>query len=194
MQGDPLAREGSLPKRERLPGSTVGGMTHKRLQLSSAAVLLVAVAGCGGGREARTVPSVAGERLDVAQEELDDAGVGSEVIGGGAFGVVVRSHWRVCEQHPRPGRVARSVELVVARSCPGRHLPGRVPDVTGLRLDVAEDLLVEDDLGFDVYEEGLGHVVIESNWTICSQYPDPAAIADEVELYVERFSCEDDDD
>jgi len=168
-------------------------MTSKRLQLTCAVVLLLAVAGCGG-REARKVPSVAGERLDVAQKELDDAGVDSEVIGGGAFGVVVRSHWRVCEQHPRPGRKAKSVELVVARSCPGRQVSSTVPNVTGLRLDVAKDLLVEDDLAFDVYEEGLGDVVIESNWTVCSQYPDHGAIADEVDLYVERFSCEDDDD
>jgi beta-lactam-binding protein with PASTA domain len=191
VQGDPPAARGSLPKRRRFRGSTVGGMTTKRLLLCCA-VVLFAVTGCGG-REARTVPDVAGERLDVAQEELDDVGVGSEVIGGGTFGVVVRSHWRVCEQHPSPGRVAKSVELVVARSCPGRHVPGTIPDVTGLRLDVAEDLLVEDDLAYDVYEEGLGDVVIESNWTVCSQYPDPGAVADEVELYVER-SCEDDDD
>jgi beta-lactam-binding protein with PASTA domain len=167
-------------------------MTTKRLLPCCAVVLLFAVAGCGG-REARTVPDVAGQRLDVAQEELDDLGLGSEVIGGGTFGVVVRSHWRVCEQHPSPGRVAKSVELVVARSCPGRHVPGTVPNVAGLRLDVAKDLLVEDDLAFDVYEEGLGDVVIESNWTVCSQYPAPGAVADEVELYVER-SCEDDDD
>jgi beta-lactam-binding protein with PASTA domain len=167
-------------------------MTTRRLQVSCAVVLLFAVAGCGG-RAARNVPDVTGERLDVAQEELDDTGIGSEVIGGGAFGVVVRSHWRVCEQHPRPGRVAKTVELVVARSCPGRHVPGTAPDVSGLRLDVAKDELAEDDLAFDVYEEGLGDVVIESNWTVCSQYPAPGAATDEVELYVER-SCEDDDD
>ena len=166
---------------------------RKLLPPVCAAVLLVAVAGCGGD-ETRVVPAVAGQRLDLAKAELDDVGVRYEVTGGGAFGVVVSSHWRVCEQHPRPGRVARSVELVVARSCPGRHLPGRVPDVTGLRLDVAKGLLVEDDLAYDVYEEGLGDVVIESNWTVCSQYPDLGAAADEVELYVERFSCEDDDD
>jgi beta-lactam-binding protein with PASTA domain len=168
-------------------------MTTKRLQLSCAVVLLFAVAGCGG-RDARSAPDVTGERLDVAQEELDDVGLGSEVIGGGTFGVVVRSHWRVCEQHPGPGRVAKSVELVVARSCPERHVPGTVPNVTGLRLDIAKDELAEDDLANDVYEEGLGDVVIESDWTVCSQYPDPGSVADEVELYVERFSCEDDDD
>ena len=60
-----------------------------------------------------------GKRLDVAQERLDDAGVGYEVIGGGALGVIVRSNWEVCEQRPGAGARAKTVELVVARSCVG---------------------------------------------------------------------------
>ena len=83
-----------------------------------AALILVHLAGgCGG--EANRVPDVEGKRLDVAQELLDDAGLGYEVIGGGALGVVVRSNWRVCEQRPRAGRLAKSVELHVGRSCIG---------------------------------------------------------------------------
>lgn len=79
------------------------------------------LAGCGG-REEQAVPAVAGERLDVAIDELDDAGLGHEVIGGGLFGVVIKSHWTVCEQHPAPGVLASSVELVVARACPPPYL------------------------------------------------------------------------
>jgi hypothetical protein len=52
--------------------------------------------------------------------------------------------------------------------------------------------LEEDGLGFEVYEEGLGEVVVKSVWTVCSQYPEPGENATEVELYVERF-CDDDD-
>jgi hypothetical protein len=73
--------------------------------------------GCGG--EANRVPDVEGKRLDVAQEVLDDAGLGYEVIGGGALGVVVRRNWQVCEQRPGAGRLAKSVELHVGRSCIG---------------------------------------------------------------------------
>jgi hypothetical protein len=73
--------------------------------------------GCGG--EANRVPQVEGKRLDVAQELLDDAGLGYEVIGGGALGVIVRRNWQVCEQRPRAGRLAKSVELHVGRSCRG---------------------------------------------------------------------------
>lgn len=83
-----------------------------------AALFLAFLAGgCGG--EANRVPDVEGERLDVAQELLDDAGLGYEVIGGGALGVIVRRNWQVCEQRPRAGKVAKSVELHVGRSCIG---------------------------------------------------------------------------
>ena len=82
------------------------------------AAMLIA-GGCGGGanREATRVPQVEGKRLDVAQEVLDDAGLGYEVVGGGALGVIVRSNWEVCEQRPRAGRRATTVGLVVDRSC-----------------------------------------------------------------------------
>jgi hypothetical protein len=83
----------------------------------SALILVFLAGGCGG--EANRVPEVEGKRLDVAQELLDDAGLGYEVIGGGALGVVVRRNWQVCEQRPRAGRLAKSVELHVGRSCMG---------------------------------------------------------------------------
>lgn len=158
-------------------------------------ILSIVVAGCGG-REVKAVPRVDGERLDVAKERLDEAGLGSEVIGGGAFGIVVDSHWRVCEQHPRAGRRASSVELVVARSCP-ENAPSRgVPDVVGLRLNAAEHELGKGGLEYYVYSDD--EVIIRSNWTVCDQYPAPGERARnaEVTLYVDRFSCdrEDDDD
>jgi beta-lactam-binding protein with PASTA domain len=156
----------------------------------TAALFLAIAAGCGA-RETDIVPAVEGQRLDLAQAELDDAGLGYEVTGGGAFGVVVKSHWRVCEQHPAPGLHARSVELVVARSCPRSSASGLVPDVTGLRLDVAEEELGERGLDYYVYPED--EVIIRSNWTVCSQYPDPGELAGVVELYVDHFSCDEDD-
>jgi hypothetical protein len=91
-----------------------------RYRLGALVVVLSAVlaAGCGGeNRDATRVPQVDGKRLDVAQEVLDDAGLDYEVIGGGVFGVIVRSNWEVCEQRPLAGKRAKSVDLVVARSC-----------------------------------------------------------------------------
>lgn len=88
-----------------------------RYLLPATAALLLALLAGGCGGEAKRVPDVDGKRLDVAQEILDDAGLGYEVIGGGALGVLVRSNWEVCEQRPPAGRRAESVDLVVARSC-----------------------------------------------------------------------------
>jgi beta-lactam-binding protein with PASTA domain len=52
---------------------------HKALQLIGLLALVVAVAGCG--REPHRVPDVTGERLDVAQERLEAAGLAYETIG-----------------------------------------------------------------------------------------------------------------
>jgi beta-lactam-binding protein with PASTA domain len=103
-------------------------------------LLLAAVAsGCGG--EARTVPDVVGNRLDVAQETLDDRGLSYETVGGGTFGIVVTSNWTVCEQEPAAGRRAKRVELVVARWCPP---PAPiVPSLERLPLTEAEARLFE---------------------------------------------------
>ena len=86
----------------------------KALAALAAAALLAA--GCGHVSP-RRVPDVTGERLDLAEDRLDDLGLRYETIGGGVFGIVVRSHWVVCDQEPAPGRVDTRVELYVERDC-----------------------------------------------------------------------------
>jgi hypothetical protein len=60
-----------------------------------------------------TVPSLAGQRLDVAEQRLDDLGLGSTEAGGGIFGVLLPSDWEVCATTPsadstvRPGSTVR---------------------------------------------------------------------------------------
>jgi hypothetical protein len=61
------------------------------------------------------VPDLVGERLDVAEEELDGLGINYDEIGGGTFGIVVRSNWEVCETNPGAGESADSVKLIVDR-------------------------------------------------------------------------------
>ena len=76
------------------------------------------VAACGGGSsQAHRVPDVRGERLDVAEQLLRDRGLDYSELGGGTFGILVRSNWEVCEQHPNPGTRARQVRLIVDRDC-----------------------------------------------------------------------------
>ena len=147
-------------------------------------------AGCG--HEPHRVPNVTGERLDVAQEELESAGLGYDTEGGGAFGVVVRSHWIVCRQQPKAGAVAVSVRLIVDRSCPTPKpppRPGIVPNVTGERLDLAEDELERLGLRFETYPYD-GAIVVRENWTVCSQYPEGGEYGEIVDLYV-AHDCDD---
>lgn len=164
-------------------------MRYRQLLVALAAAALLG-GGCGGA--ANRVPDVEGERLDAAQERLDAAGLGYEVIGGGALGAVIRSNWRVCDQHPAAGRRAKSVELRVERSCAGTGAFGTVPYVVGLPLDEAKRRLEDRGLDYDVEEEGLGEVLVESNWTVCDQWPYSGEQAGFVQIEVEHV-CDDAD-
>ena len=63
-----------------------------------------------------------------------------------------------------------------------------VPDVTGQRLDVAEDTLDSADLRYDAVGGGSLGIVVRSHWTVCRQTPTPGASARSVTLFVAR-SC-----
>jgi hypothetical protein len=49
------------------------------------------------------VPALVGQRLDVALDRLEGAGLKGEVRGGGLFGVLDESDWKVVDQDPSPG-------------------------------------------------------------------------------------------
>ena len=153
--------------------------------LAAAVVLLFA--GCGGTAKPKRVPDLRGQRLDLAEDRLEAHGLDWEEIGGGSLGIVIRSHWRVCDQEPMPGRLGRTVKLVVDRECPGRASePPVVPDVSGLSLEHADEEL--DDLGIghdaETYDDDLP--LVEHLWEVCGQDPGPGARTFYVELYVER--------
>ncbi|MGH3104020.1 MAG: PASTA domain-containing protein [Gaiellaceae bacterium] len=158
------------------------------LTLSLAAVALL-LSGCGSESKPQAVPDLRGERLDVAERHLDDTGLEYERIGGGALGIVVRSHWRVCDQEPTPGVRARKVRLIVARTClrvpPARARP-IVPDLVGRDLDEAKDLLEELGFRYDVVSWDVGEPVADRLWEVCDQAPRGGAESGFVELYVER--------
>jgi hypothetical protein len=136
------------------------------------------LAGCGASAR-RPAPDVVGERLDVAQERLDERGLGYETIGGGTFGIVVTSRWTVCEQRPAPGRPTSKVELVVDRWCPP---PAPVvPSLERLPVPEAEARLRE--RGIEPETTWLD----ESDWyeaIVCEQYPPAGERAPTVELRV----------
>jgi hypothetical protein len=167
-------------------------MNLRSISCAAMLPLLVVAAGCGSSsRRAAPVPDVTLEPLNAAEDTLDAAGLGYRAVGGGAFGIVVRSHWTVCRQAPKPGTRAPSVTLYVARACPPTS-PAVVPDVAGLSLTDAEAVLER--LGFGAGEESLSGdpVIIESAWTVCAQSPPAGASSSgrAVELYV-AHDCRD---
>jgi len=153
-----------------------------------AAAALVA-AGCGSVSP-KPLPKVTGQSLDAAEANLDSLDLHYSVVGGGAFGVVMRSHWQVCRQAPASGVVASKVTLFVARSCdaPPAKREAVVPDLSDESLDIAESQLERAGLGWTV--DPSGTVVDRSDWEVCEQNPAPGEWGTSVELYVER-SCDD---
>ena len=66
------------------------------------------------------MPSVETRRLDIALSDIKRAGFEEEVevVGGGAFGVVDESAWKVCKQEPSAGtEIGSAPRLIVDRSC-----------------------------------------------------------------------------
>lgn len=150
--------------------------------LITSAALVLACTACGASRQ-RPVPNVAGMRLDLAENTLDAKDFRYRTVGGGAFGIVVRSHWIVCRQRPVARTESTSVTLFVARSCPPRRA-ARVPNVVGAQLDYAE--VVVQQAGLQVREVSVDEdpIVFESRWMVCDQSPEPGKRAKAVELYV----------
>ena len=74
--------------------------------------------GGGGAPSEVAVPDVIGDPLDVAERELRDAGLRSNRVGGGLFGVIIAAEWDVCDASPEPESTARpgsTVDLLVDR-------------------------------------------------------------------------------
>jgi hypothetical protein len=72
----------------------------------------------GNAESGLSVPDLVGERLDVAEDDLQEQGLDYKEIGGGTFGIVVLSNWEVCETKPGTGDSAArgdEVKLIVER-------------------------------------------------------------------------------
>jgi beta-lactam-binding protein with PASTA domain len=150
-------------------------------------VAVFVLAGCGAAPEPKRVPDVRGQRLDLAEDHLALHGLDWEEIGGGNLGIVIRSHWFVCEQLPAPGELGVTVKLVVERECESPPpQPKVVPNVIGRSLEDADDQL--DALGIaheaETYDDDVP--LVEHLWEVCDQDPGWGASASYVVLYVAR--------
>lgn len=149
----------------------------------ASAVSVLALAGCGSS-EPKTVPDLRHERLDVAEERLDGLGLEYEEVGGGAFGIIVRSEWEVCRQEPAPGKKATTVRLIVDRYCPPEPVTEVVlPNLVGDPLEAAERALERRDVAYDV-ASWTGGRVVRAGARVCDQEPDAGRRAADVTLYV----------
>lgn len=153
-----------------------------RVKTFASVFLVLPLAGCGGG-EPQAVPDVRGKRLDVAERRLDDLGLDYERVGGGTFGIVVRSNWRVCDQQPRPGTRATEVTLVVDRHCPPPPAKLKViPSLVGDDLSTAQSSLERRGIPYRVepWDGGFVDPIVAE---VCDQDPDGGAKAPRVVLY-----------
>jgi serine/threonine protein kinase len=72
----------------------------------------------GSASDEVTVPSLAGQPLDVAEQRLNDLGLDPSEEGGGLLGVLVPSDWTVCDTSPTSGSAVRpgsTVHLLIDR-------------------------------------------------------------------------------
>jgi beta-lactam-binding protein with PASTA domain len=158
------------------------------LAAAGAAVVVIAIVASSGGFGMGTrhvVPELRGQRLDLAEARLDTIGLDSDTKGGGTFGVVVRSHWEVCDEQPRPGVTASSVLLVVAREC-----QWSVPNVVGLRLKEAETRLDREETPYSVsYPAAVRRLRHQGRFDVCAEEPQDGPATEPVVLSVNRI-CE----
>ena len=171
-------------------------MKKSVLVLGVAAVL--ALAGCEAKREA-AVPNVIGERLDLAQSHLKDAGLKFEAIGGGTFGILDESNWTVCQTEPVAGQKSgdKAVKLIVDRVCStsqsgtvsglnssysatspsaGAASEGSitVPNVVGKDLQTAQDTMQAAGLRNLTSHDSTGQgraQLVDRNWKVTEQSP-----------------------
>lgn len=77
------------------------------------AVIVVAFAGCGS-ENLRGAPNVKGLALPDAKAQLQQAGFSASVKSDATFGVIIESHFTVCNEHTPVGKL---VPLDVSKQC-----------------------------------------------------------------------------
>jgi beta-lactam-binding protein with PASTA domain len=90
----------------------IGGLVYVKL-VALAAVAALGLTACGQ-EDLGGAPNVKGLTLDVAKQQLKDAGYGVSVKDDSLFGVIVESHFTVCHEHSPNGSL---VPLDVSKNC-----------------------------------------------------------------------------
>ena len=180
-------------------------MRNWRIAVLAVAVAACITACAGGGvspspsagttSAGRTVPDFIGKGLQTAQDDAQAAGfsnLSSHDASGRARLQILDRDWKVCFQSPAAGSTASSsskIEFGVVKldeTCPatdqGAPSPSPIsegqamPDLTGKGLKVAVAALPS---GTSIRAKDISGrhrlVVIQTDWTVCSQDPAPGA-------------------
>jgi hypothetical protein len=107
-----VTAEGADPATETL--TVTGGRTAK--QLAAALVrrrrprraARPAAAAAARANAPVSVPDEAGERLDVAEDDMHSKGLSYREIGSGAVGIIVKRKWTICQTKPAAGAQVKS--------------------------------------------------------------------------------------
>ena len=166
------------------------------MRYALALVPLLFLVGCGGGgREQRVVPDVRGQRLDRAERTLADQKLDWREEGTSGVASLVRSNWTVCSQAPAPGRLARRVSLLVAKSCARKPAAAvsaapELPWLDGTNFDDAKEELDAAGIAYSVDTDDGDPVLVDHLWTVCTQTPEGGTRARFVELRVSHDCSE----
>jgi hypothetical protein len=149
------------------------------LRISIAVLAVLACAACGSRAvEPKPVPDLVGMNLQQAEDELDSRGLGHDAVGGGTFGIVVRSNWQVCRQVPVAGKKAKAVTLHLARGC-----TVGIPDVRRMSLEDADDELERAGVAWRAETPDGDTVIVKHLWEVCDQ---ERGADRSVTLYIDR--------
>ena len=78
------------------------------------AALALTAAGCGGSEDLKGAPNVKGLALPSAEAVLHKHGYSASVSDDALFGVIIKSHFKVCDEHAPDGHL---VPIDVSKDC-----------------------------------------------------------------------------
>ena len=126
------------------------------------------------------LPDLTGLVLSRAIERLSSAGIRVRALTDTGLRIANGTRWRVCEQNPPAGRLARLERFTVYRTC-------ELPDVTGIVLPRAVEKLTGAGVAVTTYTS-TGRRIANGTpgWWVCEQDPSAYEAADRITLTVRR--------
>jgi hypothetical protein len=180
----PPAAVAQAPTRSPAPTATAGKPSASATPSAPAASATLSAKKDDGPQ----LPDLVGKNMQKAHDLAWAAGYhfleSHDALGRGRI-QVLPENWKVCDQKPAAGRVAKDTEIKVGvvdedEECPSAPVPttkpnadsGVMPDVFGRSVNVVKAGLRGDaDVKAADLSDGKRPVVLESHWKVCLQQP-----------------------